>query len=84
MPHSKNKAIQVKLNSGNLRCSCGQTIECRTEREEKMKLQLHLKNCPDPPEEDGIEYGMSTTDKSHMNYEKFERLKTEQYKEFYE
>ena len=58
-------------------------IEYRTEREEKMKLRLHLKNCPDPQEEDRIEYRMPTTDESHMNYEKFERLNRERYKEFY-
>ena len=41
MPHRKNRTHQSILNSGNLHCPCSQTIEYRTEREEKLKLQLH-------------------------------------------
>ena len=80
MPHSKNINVNVPLSSGVMRCSCGQMIEYKTERENKMKLQMHLKKCPDPPE--GIDtYGVP---RKHMTYEENLKHETAQYRKLYE
>ena len=81
MPHRKNRNHKSILNSGNLHCSCSQTIGYRMEREEKLKLRLHLKNCPNPPE--GVVYYKMPANRNHMTYEEFQRLDNERYRNFY-
>ena len=50
MPHSSFKRGSHALYSGVGKCSCGQTFKFVSEREWSMKLQMHCKVCPNPPE----------------------------------
>ena len=51
MPHSKFRERPVfDNNEGSLKCTCGQVLGYKSKREEKIKLRLHYKNCPNPPE----------------------------------
>ena len=51
MPHSKFRERPVFDNDeGSLKCTCGQVLGYKSKREEKIKLRLHYKNCPNPPE----------------------------------
>ena len=51
MPHSKFRERPVfDNNEGPLKCTCGQVLGYKSKREEKIKLRLHYKNCPNPPE----------------------------------
>ena len=51
MPHSKFREIPVfDNNEGSLKCTCSQVLGYKSKREEKIKLHLHYKNCPNPPE----------------------------------
>ena len=43
----KDKAYE--FNSGIGKCPCGQTFECKSERDMKMKLRMHLRFCSNPP-----------------------------------
>ena len=49
MPHSKFREKTIPLSSSTNICSCGQTFECATEREFKMKLRMHRKFCSNSP-----------------------------------
>ena len=50
-PHSKFGERPVfDNNEGSLKCTCGQVLGYKSKREEKIKLRLHYKNCPNPPE----------------------------------
>ena len=78
MPRSyRNPNIQ--LDSGVNRCPCGQTFKNRMQRDFKMKLQMHLKFCPNPPE------GISEFEvrMKPFIYEDSLRHETEQYRKFY-
>ena len=49
MPHSKFRERPVfDNNEGLLKCTCGQVLGYKSKREEKIKLRLHHKNCPNP------------------------------------
>ena len=51
MPHSKFRERPVfDNNEGLLKCTCSQVLGYKSKREEKIKLRLHYKNCPNPPE----------------------------------
>ena len=50
MPDSKFIVRVIPISSGLMKCTCGQMIKYETEREEKMKLRMHLKVCANPPE----------------------------------
>ena len=50
MPHSKNRNRNIPLGLGVNRCPCSQIFKNRIERDFKVKLRMHLKVCPDPPE----------------------------------
>ena len=43
MPHSKLKGRLIYLDSGVLKCPCGQTFNYRSVRDLNMKLRLHCK-----------------------------------------
>ena len=79
MPHSKNRNPNIPLGSGVNRCTCGQTFKSRTERDFKMKLRMHLKVCPDPPE------GISNFEvpRKCTTYEDGLKHQTEQYRKLY-
>ena len=49
MPHSNFKNKSHTLNSGVRKCSCGQTFDYASERDQKLKFRLHLKFCSKPP-----------------------------------
>ena len=49
MPHSNFKQRFHIFSSGVGKCSCGQTLNVASERDMKMKLQMHLKFCSNPP-----------------------------------
>ena len=49
MPHSNFKERSHAFNIGAGKCSCGQTFDYASERDMKMKLQMHLKFCSKPP-----------------------------------
>ena len=48
MPHSNFKD-KDEFDSGIGKCTCGQTFEYTSERDMKMKLQMHLRFCSNPP-----------------------------------
>ena len=51
MPHSKfSEKPAFNENHGFLKCTCGQFLEFKSKREEKLKIRLHFKNCLNPPE----------------------------------
>ena len=50
MPHSNFKERSFTLYSGVGKCSCGQTFEFVSEREWSMKIRIHCRVCPNPPE----------------------------------
>ena len=46
MPHSKfSEKPAFNENHGFLKCTCGQFLEFKSKREEKLKIRLHSKNC---------------------------------------
>ena len=49
MPHSNFKDKAYEFNSGIGKCPCGQTFEYTSERDMKMKLQMHLRFCSNTP-----------------------------------
>ena len=49
MPLSNFKERSHKFNSGIGKCPCGQTFTYRSERDMKMKLQMHSTFCSKPP-----------------------------------
>ena len=52
MPHSKfSEKPAFNENNGFLKCTCGQFMEFKSKREEKLKIRLHSKNCSNPPED---------------------------------
>ena len=50
MPHSQFKRRAHPLSSGALKCPCGQTFDYASERDLNLKVWLHHKVCPNPPE----------------------------------
>ena len=71
MLHSNFKERSYAFNTGVGKCSCGQTFEYASERDMKMKLQMHLKFCSNPPLT-FYKIGISkkaTTLKEHNSYE---------------
>ena len=50
MPHSTFNERPHPFNSGTVKCPCGQTFNYASERDWYMKLCLHSKVCPKPPE----------------------------------
>ena len=49
MPHRNFKERSQEFNTGVGKCPCGQTFEYKSERDIKMKLQMHLRFCSNPP-----------------------------------
>ena len=49
MPHSNFKERSLTFNIGVGKCSCGQTFDYVSERDQKMKFCLHSKFCSNPP-----------------------------------
>ena len=46
MPHGKfSEKPAFDENHGFLKCTCGQFLEFKSKREEKLKIRLHSKNC---------------------------------------
>ena len=50
MPHSNFKERFFALYSGVGKCPCSQTFDFASEREQRMKIRMHCKVCPNPPE----------------------------------
>ena len=48
MPHSNFKERSQEFNMGVRKCPCGQTFEYISERDMKMKLQMHRRFCSNP------------------------------------
>ena len=42
--------MTIRLSEGKVRCTCGQTLEFKTEREEKIKLVYIASFVQNPPE----------------------------------
>ena len=61
------------------RCPCGQTFKNRMERDFKVKLRMHLKVCPDPPE------GVSKFEvpRKRTTYKDSLKHETDQYRKLY-
>ena len=54
MPHSKfSEKPAFNENYRFLKCTCGQYLEFKSKREEKLKIRLHSKNCSNPPKDSG-------------------------------
>ena len=52
MLHSKfSEKPPFNENHGFLKCTCGQFLESKSKREERLKIRLHSKNCSNPPED---------------------------------
>ena len=71
MPHSNFKERSHQFNLGIGKCPCGQTFECTSERDMKMKLRMHSKFCSKPPKSfnmTGIPKTAATL-KEHNSYE---------------
>ena len=49
MPHNNFKERSHAFNTGVGKCSCSQTFDYASERDMKMKLQMHLKFCSKLP-----------------------------------
>ena len=49
VPHSNFKEKSHQFNSGIEKCPCDQTFEYTSERDMKMKLQMHHRFCSNPP-----------------------------------
>ena len=49
MPQSNFKGRSQKFNTGVGKCSCSQTFEYTSERDMKIKLQMHRRFCSNPP-----------------------------------
>ena len=49
MPHSNFKDKAYEFNSEIGKCPCSQTFEYTSERDMKMKLQMHCRLCSNPP-----------------------------------
>ena len=49
MPHSNFKERSQEFNTGVGKCPCDQTFEYTSERDMKMKLQMHCRFCSNPP-----------------------------------
>ena len=76
MPHSNFKDKAYEFNSGIGKCPCGQTFEYKSERDIKMKLQMHLKFCSNPPvafDKIGIPKKATTLREQQLN--EYERMK---------
>ena len=48
MPHSMFKERPHLLNSGVVKCLCGQTFVFKLDRDWDMKFWMHCKVCPRP------------------------------------
>ena len=46
LPHSNFKERSQEFNTGVGKCPCGQTFEYTSERDMKMKLQMHADSVP--------------------------------------
>ena len=49
MPHSNFKESSQEFNTGVGKCPCAQTFKYTSERDMKMKLQIHHRFCSNPP-----------------------------------
>ena len=49
MPHSNFKERSQEFNTVVGKCPCSQTFEYTSERDMKMKLQMHRRFCSNPP-----------------------------------
>ena len=51
MPHSKfSEKPAFNENHRFLKFTCGQFLEFKSKKEEKLKIRLHSKNCSNSPE----------------------------------
>ena len=51
MPHSRFKERYHNACSGVTKCSCGKTLNYESEKDQKLKVWLHIKVCPNPSKE---------------------------------
>ena len=68
MPHSNFKDKSHTLSLGVGKCSCSQTFDYASEKDQKLKFRLHLKFCTKPLK-DSIVIGVSkarSTEKAMM------------------
>ena len=49
MPHSNFNDKAYEFNSGIGKCPCDQTFKYPSERDMKMKIQMHCRFCSRPP-----------------------------------
>ena len=76
IPHSNFKDKAYAFNTGVGKCLCGQTFEYTSERDMKMKLQMHHRFCSNPPKgfyEKGILKKATTLREQQLN--EAERMK---------
>ena len=52
MPHSNFKQRSHENSTGFTKRSCGQTFDCSSPRDMKLKRKLHHKFCKNPPKGD--------------------------------
>ena len=75
MPNTKfSEKHAFNENHGFLKCTCGQYLEFKSKREEKLKIQLHSKNCSNPPKgpeiikPPGKRFSKTEVERSHNKY----------------
>ena len=82
MPHSTFKGRYGELDEGKIMCACGHTFTFASKRDEKLKLRLHNKFCPNPQKYDeiidvnrAINAPIAMTDKEYHKFEAKEMKK---------
>ena len=85
MPHSNFKDKSHTLSSGVGKCSCGQTFDYASEKDQKLKIRLHHKFCSKPPkgfDEIGVSKAQST--EKAMTLKEYYNNESEEMRKLYE
>ena len=77
MPHSTFKGQVTQMESGKLKCPCGQTFTFASERDRKMKMRLHDKSC-----DKGPSLKTMKRPRKAMTLKEYESMKAERRREF--
>ena len=76
MPHSNFKERSQAFNTGVGKCSSGQTFDFSSERDQKMKLRLHLKFCHNPPKSfEKVEVPKKATTMREQQINEYEKIR---------
>ena len=85
MAHNRSMSKICDSGKGIIRCSCGQTFNYSSEREEKIKIRIHEKFCPIFMTDGTIsEVSRSTNVNKTTTTQEYYKNKSEESKTFYE